>query len=212
MVAKGQFLERPTLIPRGQVALEALSHRGSRTPPVLFVPPPPERGNMDHVVLNEVVWAVATAGHATLRFNFRGAGASPGPAGDESSRLEEAACALEQLEQNTACTRVAVVALDESATLACELARHHSSVAGVCWISPHAFAVESLLRLRKLEGLVVVAQEDRQLPRSALSAVVDEAGMMLEVIPKADASFTRNLSEVGKAVVGWLSRWGDRLG
>ena len=43
---------------------------------------------MDHVVAAEVAWAAATAGHPTLRFNFRGVGASQGEQGDPAARLD----------------------------------------------------------------------------------------------------------------------------
>jgi len=64
MVSRGQYLERPALVPVGQLVLEGLWHRGSKTPPVLVLPPPPEAGSMDHVVCAELAWAAARAGRA----------------------------------------------------------------------------------------------------------------------------------------------------
>jgi SAM-dependent methyltransferase len=69
MVSRGQYLERPALIPLGAEVLEGLWHRGERTPPLLIVPPPPGTGSMDHVVCAELAWAAARAGYPVLRFN-----------------------------------------------------------------------------------------------------------------------------------------------
>jgi hypothetical protein len=51
----------------------------------------------------------------------------------------------------------------------------------------------------------VVLGEAEPLFSSATSASVAEAGGTLVVVPAADARFVRNLSEVGRAVVRWLS-------
>src|SRR5919201_77207 len=77
MVTRGQFLERPALVPVKDVVMEGLWHRGERRPPLLIIPPAPEEGgSMDHVVATEAAWAAATRGFPTLRFNFRGTGGS----------------------------------------------------------------------------------------------------------------------------------------
>src|SRR4051812_9289647 len=110
MVAKGQFLERPTLIPVKKTVLEGLSHRGSKLPALLILPPPPGEGGMDHVLAAEIAWAAATADHPTLRFNYRGIGASQGEVGTASEWLTDAEAALRLIEENAKSTSVLVVA------------------------------------------------------------------------------------------------------
>ena len=80
MVMKGQYLERPTLIPLANgLVLEGVSHRGEKRPGLLVLPPPPLEGSgMDHVVGAELAYAVSHAGFPTLRFNYRGVGGSQG--------------------------------------------------------------------------------------------------------------------------------------
>ncbi|MGQ0506530.1 MAG: alpha/beta hydrolase [Myxococcaceae bacterium] len=129
MVTRGQFLERPTLISVGKHVLEGLSHRGAKLPPLLIVPPPPSEGGMDHVVAAELAWAVTQTGHATLRFNFRGVGASQGKPGGESERLEDTTAALALLQENSGVAACAVVAISGSASLLDALARRHPDLA-----------------------------------------------------------------------------------
>ncbi|HLL56002.1 MAG TPA: alpha/beta hydrolase [Myxococcaceae bacterium] len=203
---KGQFLERPTLIPVGDEVMEGLSHRGTRRPPLLIVPPRPEEGSgMDHVVCAEVAWAASQAGFPTLRFNFRGVGASQGKWGGTQAQLDEVLAALRLAQENADCARVAVLTLGGSAWSALELSRTEPAIAALCLVSPVGVDLPELARL-SLPLSVVVAQDDQRLPRAGLSAAVGEAGGALDIIPGTDASFLRNLTEVGKAVVSWLQR------
>ncbi len=61
----------------GTPPLAGLYHRG-RISPVLLVSPHPYAGGMEIPLIAELAWAVTRAGHATLRFDFRGVGASRG--------------------------------------------------------------------------------------------------------------------------------------
>ncbi|MGB8932524.1 MAG: alpha/beta hydrolase, partial [Anaeromyxobacteraceae bacterium] len=81
MVVAGQFLERPALIPLdpgGGLTLEGLYHRGRRRPSLLVCPDPGAGGGMDAPAVAELAWASARSGHASLRFQHRGRGASQG--------------------------------------------------------------------------------------------------------------------------------------
>lgn len=206
MVLKGQFLERPTLIPVGEVVLEGLAHRGQESPPLLIVPPPPaEGGSMDHVVAAELAWAAATAGFPTLRFNFRGTGASQGQPGGPAEQLQDAEAALQLVTENTGTPEVAVACIGGSAALGLELIVRHPAIRGLALVSPARLEPEALVAL-SLPLLVVVAELDQRLPRAALAAAVGQAGGRLAVIEKADPAFTRNLPMVGKAAVHLLKR------
>jgi uncharacterized protein len=198
-VSRGQFLERPALIPLGTEVLEGLWHRGTKRPPLLVVPPPPDQGSMDHVVCAELAWAAARAGHPVLRFNFRGVGASQGERGSASSRVEDAVAALALLRENVQRREVALAAVGASAETALELAASHPEIVGLALISP-AGAVEPVSLAVPL--LCVVGEEESGSER--LSAALESAGARLEVIPGADARFHRNLAAVGRAVTRWL--------
>ena len=206
MVLKGQFLERPTLIPVGGVVLEGLSHRGKASPPLLIVPPPAEEGgSMDHVVAAELAWAAATAGFPTLRFNFRGVGASQGSHGGPAELAEDARAALQLLHENTGTAAVVVAAIGGSAALGLELLAGPSALRGLALVAPTGIAPERLAVFDRPLA-VVVGELDERLPRAALAEAVIQAGGRLAVVEKADATFTRSLPQVGKVVVHLLKR------
>jgi alpha/beta superfamily hydrolase len=202
VVTRGQFLERATVIPTPEGVLEGLSHRGTRAPPLLIIPPPPGRGGMDHPVGAELAWAATRARHPTLRFNFHGVGASPGRPGTPASQQADIEAALRVLLENEGTVAVAVAALGGSAPLALQWARMHPGVAGLALVSPGGVEVEELARFG-LPLLVVVAEAE-PLPRAALAAAVAEGQGTLVVVPAADARFHRNLPDVGRAVASWL--------
>jgi alpha/beta superfamily hydrolase len=199
---RGQFLERATVIPAREGVLEGLSHRGRRAPPLLVIPPPPGRGGMDNPVGAELAWAATRAGHPTLRFNFRGVGASAGQPGESSAQLDDVESALRVLEENTGTVAAAAVALGGSAPTLLALAANHPGLAGLGLVSPDDVEVEELARVRSF--LLVVVGEAEPLRRAALTAAVAEAAGTLVVIPGADARFQRHLPLVGRSVARWL--------
>jgi hypothetical protein len=206
VVLKGQFLERPTLIPSGGVVMEGLSHRGREAPPLLIVPPPAEEGgSMDHVVAAELAWAAATAGFPTLRFNFRGVGASQGPRGSQADRAEDARAALELLGDNAGTGAAVLASIGGSASLALELFAALPALRGLALVSPIGIAPERLATVDRSLAVVVGELDDR-LPRAVLSEAVNQAGGRLAVVEKADAAFTRSLPQVGKVIVHLLKR------
>ena len=79
MVQPGQFLERSVLVKSGELSLDALYHRGHRAPPcVIAAPHPALGGSMTVPAVAELAWALTRAGFPTLRFDYRGVGASQG--------------------------------------------------------------------------------------------------------------------------------------
>ncbi len=214
MVMKGQFLERPTLIPlAGGLVLEGVSHRGELRPGLLVLPPPPFEGSgMDHVVGAELAFAASHAGFPTLRFNYRGVGASQGqPSRSPNDWLEDAIAALELAMDNTQGERVVVATIGASDAVALKLAELHP-LAGVVLINP------SLARPGDFEGrpsvpwplAVVLAEDDATQDRARWSAVLERHGAQLTVIPGATRTYQRNLPMVGKAAASLLGRAGGR--
>ncbi len=205
MVFKGQFLERPTLIPVGSEVLEGLAHRGTLRPPLLILSPRPlDGGGMDHVVAAELAFAGANAGFPTLRFNFRGVGASQGErSGNLEALVADAEAAISLLLENTGARALAVAAIAGSAEVALALEQAFPSVGGVALIGPPTLAPE-VLAARRGRTLVVVGEHDLRQPRATLGAALAAGGGQLELVERADAQFTRGLPQVGKAVVHWL--------
>lgn len=195
------------MIPVGRWVLEGLSHRGERWPALLVLPPPPaEGGGMEHVLSAELVWAAARAGHPTLRFNYRGVGASQGERSSGGALVEDARAALGLLRENVGGQApIALAALGGSAPVALKLARAEKSVAGLALVNPERLALDSLRRMR-CAVLAVVAEDDSSLAPAALSSALAATGGGLEIIPGADRRFLRGLTQVGSAVATLLSR------
>lgn len=163
---------------------------------------------MDHPVLAEIAWAAARGGFPTLRFNFRGTGASQGIRGGDEERVADAEAALRVLEENTGVARVAVCSLGGSAPAIIELQRLHPGVGGLCFVSPAGVNSPDLSRIG-VPLLAIVGEGDPSIAPAALAAAIGEAGGWMEIIRGADARFHSGLPEVGKSVVRWLAELGD---
>jgi pimeloyl-ACP methyl ester carboxylesterase len=87
----------------GGLALEGVFAPGedAAAPGAVIAPPHPlYGGSMDSPVLEEVAWALRRAGCASLRFNWRGVGASGGATSGEARDADaDYAAALEHLEE-----------------------------------------------------------------------------------------------------------------
>jgi alpha/beta superfamily hydrolase len=207
MVLPGQFLERPTLIPvAGGLVLEAVSHRGHLRPGLLVLPPPPVEGSgMDHVVGAELAYAVSRAGHPTLRFNYRGVGASQGqPARATAALFDDALAALELAVDNTGGAAPVVASIGASDAVAFRLA-HEREVAGVALINPTLVQAEDLAGLPPVTTAVVLAEHDPAGARGSWSDALTRLGGHLTIVPGATRAYQRNLPLVGQAVAALVA-------
>jgi alpha/beta superfamily hydrolase len=165
---------------------------------------------MDHVIAAELVWHAANAGFPTLRFNYRGVGASQGRRGPLDALLEDAEAALRTLLENSGSPAVAVATLHGGAQVALALQARCPEVAGVALVAPAGVEPQQVERVTR-PLLVVVGTESVGLPQaSALGAAVAGAGGVLEVVEDAGPTFHRSLPAVGRTVAGWLQRLSGR--
>lgn len=205
MVLPGQYLERPALIPCGDLVLEGLSHRGARRPPLLVCPPTGPGGGMDAPLVAELAWASARAGHASLRFQHRGVGGSQGEP-DAGRAAEDALAAFDHLAAG-APGPIALVGVGGGCGTAAVVARARSAaalalVAPAGWTDLDGLALPILLVLPEHGAAAVARQASGRLP----------AGGRLEVVAGADASFRAGLPQAARAVMAWLPGAVDRLG
>ncbi|MGI5863220.1 MAG: alpha/beta hydrolase [Myxococcales bacterium] len=212
MVLRGQFLERPTIVPSGGAYLDALSHRGEKRPGLLILAPHPSRGgSMDSPVCAELAFSASQRGHPTLRFNYRGVGASQGELSDRAGCVEDARAALGLLRENVGHEEIVLAGYDFGAEVALELALSGEALVGVAVIAPVTSAYDfSPLASLKVPGLVVVGQRDPMGDRRALAELCQGSGDELVVIPGADHVFSVGLTSVGRAVAAFLA--GERAG
>lgn len=211
MVLAGQYLERSVVV--GD--LDALFHRGAREPPCAVAAPHPALGgSMLSPVVAELTWALTRGGHPTMRFDYRGVGASRGVSRQRagSQRLEDVGDEVadlqmicDQLLATTRMSSVCAVGYSFGAAVALEAARDER-IGSLALIAPPTalYDFAALAEVRK-PLLVVCAHHDRYCDRSALRL---PEGAKLEVIAHADHFFARGLTELGRTVASWLR--GDR--
>ena len=211
MVQPGQFLERSVLVKSGELSLDALYHRGHRAPPcVIAAPHPALGGSMTVPAVAELAWALTRAGFPTLRFDYRGVGASQGRSrhaagagavGQIDDELQDLRAAIEQLVQSTRADAACVVGYSFGAVVALAAA-NDAKVSQLVLIAPptSAWDFSGLAAVTK-PTLVVCAHHDILCDRSRLQL---PAGAQLSVIAHADHSFRRGLQELGKTVAAWV--------
>ena len=211
MVLPGQYLERSLVV--GE--LDALYHRGSRNPPCALASPHPAMGgSMTAPAIAELAWALTRAGHATMRFNYRGVGASRGASrheagslqiGDVSGEVEDLLHIVDQLLATTQMPAVCAVGYSFGAKVALEAAGDARISHLVLVAPPNKLTDFSGLSRVSQPLLVVAAHHDPYCDRGALK-LPDHA--TLEVIAHSDHFFARGLTELGRTVAAFLR--GDR--
>jgi alpha/beta superfamily hydrolase len=223
MVLAGQYLERSVVVRSGELTLDGLYHRGSREPAcVLASPHPALGGSMTAPVIAELAWALTRAGHATLRFDYRGVGASQGTTRHAAGSLgpgaglaglaglqgevEDLLAAAEQLRATAGAGAGGLCAVGYSfgAAVVLRAARDPRIGRVVLVAPPTAIADFSALRGLEKPTLLVCAHHDDLCDRALLQPLLEPEHAALEVVAHADHSFRRGLTELGKICAAWL--------
>jgi uncharacterized protein len=223
VITRGEVLERMTLVRAGALELEALFQDGAssvtRTEPVVFAGPHPRfGGNMDSAVLAELVWGLARAGHPTLRFNWRGIGASQGEtrvpyfpltADAEEPRFDDEAddlaSALDQQVGQLGARTCALVGYSLGALVAARVACTHPAVERVVLVSPPVALMPAELAAATGQGVsmtIVTGELDVHAPVERVRASC--GGLLVHVVPGATHTYLRGLSQLGSIVVDAL--------
>ena len=213
MVLAGQYLERSVVVKSGELSLDALYHRGKREPPcVIAAPHPAMGGSMISPVIAELAWALTRAGHATLRFNYRGVGGSQGvtrhAVSDAPSRgldltdeIADFHAAEELLLATAHAAELCAVGYSFGAAVALAAAQDARVSRLILIAPPTALADFSALHALAKPVLVICAHHDAYCDRASLQ--LPEQGT-LEIIPHTDHFFLRGLTELGKLSAAWL--------
>ncbi|MBN2359962.1 MAG: alpha/beta fold hydrolase [Deltaproteobacteria bacterium] len=210
MGVRDPFLERMTVIPLGDDVLEGLFHRGQRIPPCLILPPLPELGgSMETPVCIELSWALSRAGHATLRFNYRGVGASTGRRPDDLDLVEDVGAGVEQLVTTVEVPRVCLVGYSFGAFVGAAAALRDPRVSHLVLVAPptrrYAFDWPALAA-RDLRLHAIFAEHDDYCDREATSAAVISAGGAISLVLDADHFFSCGLDRVGRLAAEAVAR------
>ena len=204
--------ERPVTIP-GEPSLEAALALppGARLGVVLCHPHPRYGGDMDSPVVVAAAEACARRGLATLRFNFRGVGASAGAWDEGRGERGDVRTALADLRRQLAPpARVALAGYSFGASMATAVAAGGEPLAGLVliapplatpgWQRPGPLAIDGPL-------LVVAGSEDPYCPRAALATLAAVMpGAIVTVIDGADHFFVTGLEALDAALANWAAK------
>lgn len=142
--AKGQLIERPVIVPTERGCLDGIYLRGDELPPLVIASPHPRLGgSMTSPVVNELAYAAARAGRASLRLDYRGVGASEGVLSDD---LRDAAAdvraGIDHVLETTRAETIAIAGYSFGAWVALLVAKEDPRIDRVMVVSPPRAALE----------------------------------------------------------------------
>jgi alpha/beta superfamily hydrolase len=193
----------PIAVPSGGLVLEGVWQKGAGRGAVIAPPHPEYGGSLEHPVVSELAYGLYKAGIASLRFNWRGVGASQGRvSGDWRDAEEDYTAALEQVAANMP-PPVVAAGYSFGAVTALRVGLRDPRVSELILIAPPVGMLESL-SLDDFRGPihVIVGGRDEFAPLDELSELLEGLpNANLDVIPKADHFFgASGLAEVAELV------------
>lgn len=193
----------PIVVPGSGLVLEGVWQKGAGRGAVIAPPHPEYGGSLENPVVSELAYALYKAGVASLRFNWRGVGASQGViSGDSDAADEDYLAALEQVCE-TAGPPVIGAGYSFGAATALRVGLRDPRVAELILVAPPIGMIESL-PIDSFSGPihVIVGGRDTFAPIGQLSSLFEGmANANLDVIPKADHFFaSHGLAELVELV------------
>lgn len=212
--------ERAVTIPLAAGAVEGLALDGLYVAPdptledpggaVIAPPHPLYGGSMESPVVAELSWAIARNGLATLRFDWRGVGASAGVAsGELADAATDYASAIGQLALSVP-GRIVAAGYSFGAVAAARAALIAPRVRKLLLVAPPpAMLDRAAIAARSLDVLILTGERDAIAPPAALEAIAKELPRARFVrIDDADHFFGAGLADLGPAVTSWLLQGG----
>jgi hypothetical protein len=174
---------------------------------VVIAPPHPlYGGSMESPVVAEIAWAATRVGLASLRFDWRGVGASGGVAsGDLEDARADYAAAIAQL-ASTVPGRLVAAGYSFGAAAAVRAAAAEPRVRGLVLVAPPPSLLDlDALAARPRDVLILTGERDSLAPAAALEAVARELPRARFVqIEEADHFFGAGLSDISREITRWL--------
>jgi len=175
---------------------------------LVAAPHPLYGGSMDSPVVNELAHAFARAGRASLRFNWRGVGASSGaPSGRAEDADADTAAALAELAASVP-GPLAVAGYSFGAAAALRVGARAPRVTRLLLVAPPPALLDAAA-LAAFAGhtLLVAAEEDSIAPPEELAARIAQAPRARLVrIEEADHFFQRGLAALARAAAEWIAK------
>jgi len=165
-------------------------------------------GDMDNPVVIRAVEVAAAAGLATIRFNFRGVGASTGTHGGGVAEQQDLRAALTHLRSARPDAPLLAAGYSFGSIVAARVAAA-GEVDALALIAP-PLGVEDYRRLPDLPAtlplLVIAGTQDEYCPADVLERLrAEHAGAVFRVIDGANHFFFGKIFPLGEALGGWLA-------
>jgi alpha/beta superfamily hydrolase len=203
--------EKATVIavPGSDLVLEGIFIRGADAdaPGAVIAPPHPlYGGSMSSPVVGELAFACQRAGYATLRFEWRGVGASAGePSGEAADADADYAAALAHLADTVGGPLLAGgYSFGAAAALRCAVTEPR--VRRLALVAPPVMMLDAAaLAGFRGSALLLTGEHDSYAPPDALrDKLAGAPRCTLEVIPGADHFFQEGLAHISRATAKWL--------
>lgn len=174
---------------------------------VVCHPHPLYGGDMDNPVVIRVAEVAQAAGYATLRFNFRGAGASEGVHDKGRGEQEDVRAAMAALATHLpAGSRVGVMGYSFGAAMAARATRPSVPEAPLGLIAPPLEMYDfDFLQTSPGRLLLVAGTADSYCPVEALHRLAAITSTEERIVEGADHFFFGKLYPLGEAIGGWLA-------
>lgn len=164
---------------------------------------------MDNPVVIRTAEVAGTLGVATLRFNFRGVGASTGQHGGGEAEVDDVKAAWAALaERLPAGVAIGLAGYSFGAAVTARVAAEASDLPALALVAPPLgmYALDSLVRAPRAT-MLVAGTKDQYCPEDALRRLGERLGAEVEIIEGAEHFFFGKLYPLGEAVERWLRRW-----
>jgi hypothetical protein len=174
---------------------------------VVCHPHPLYGGDMDNPVVIRVAEVAQAAGYATLRFNFRGAGASEGVHDKGRGEQEDVRAAMAALATHLpAGSRVGVMGYSFGAAMAARASRPSVPEAPLGLIAPPLGMYDfDFLQTSPGRLLLVAGTADSYCPVEALHRLAALTSTEERIVEGADHFFFGKLYPLGEAIGAWLA-------
>ncbi len=175
---------------------------------VICHPHPLYGGDMENPVVVRVQEVCAALGLATLRFNFRGVGASGGVHGGGVAEQEDAAAALDTLAKAMGGGALAIAGYSFGSRIAALVGSRDNRIAGMALIAPPlAMSDFGFLEDAPMPTLMVAGTRDQYCPPDDFARfTAARPWITAAAIDGADHFFFGKLFPLGEAVTAWARR------
>ena len=204
--------EKPVTFRSGELTLEGLLANPGDDAPAAVVchPHPMYGGSMYNNVVDAILAAMWQAGYATLRFNFRGVGASEGEHDGGPGEVDDAGAAMEYLlaQPGVRKTDAAMCGYSFGAMVAVSAGYERPEIARIIAVALPLATSDARVPAGSSEPILLVSGDhDSYSPEEGLKALQAKIGnsARLEIIAGADHFFGGREAELSRVIAAALA-------